>query len=64
MHKTFYHKGNDFEKQLYKKYANLLTRVKSLSKLLYFQNKFHNNRNNPQQTWNTIRELITQFPKK
>ena len=59
MHKTFYRKGINFEKQIYKKYANLLTRVKSLSKRLCFQNKFHKNRNNPQQTWNTIRELIT-----
>ena len=46
MHKTFYRKGNDFEKLIYKKYANLLTRVKSLSKRLYFQNKFQKNRNN------------------
>ena len=59
MHKTFYRKGNDFEKQIYKKYANLLTRVKSLSKRLYFQFKFHKNRNNLQQSWNTIREWIT-----
>ena len=46
MRKTFYRKGNDFEKQIYKKYANLLTRVKYLSKRLYFQYKFHKNRNN------------------
>ena len=59
IHKTCYCKGNDFEKQIYKKYANLLTRVKSLSKRLYFQYKFHKNRNNSQQTRNTIRELIT-----
>ena len=29
MHKTFYRKSNDFEKQIYKKNANLLTRVKA-----------------------------------
>ena len=43
---------------------NLFTRVKSLSKRLYFQNKFHKNRNNPQQTWNIIRELITPISQK
>ena len=63
MHKTFYRKGNDFEKLIYKKYANLLTRV-SLSKRLYFQYKFHKNQNNSQQTWNTIRELITPISQK
>ena len=64
MHKTFYHKGSDFEKLIYKKYANILTLVKSLSKRLYFQNKCLKNRNNPQQTWNTIRELITPISQK
>ena len=64
LHKTFYRKGNDFEKQKYRKYANLLTRVKSLSKRLYFQYKFHKNQNNSQQTWNTIRELINPISQK
>ena len=64
MYKTFYRKGNHFEKQIYKKYANLLTRVKSSLKRLYFQNKFHKIRNNPQQTWNTIRKLITPISQK
>jgi len=32
LHKTLFLNGNDFERSLYKKYANKLTRVKNLSK--------------------------------
>jgi len=58
LHKTFYRNGNNFEKQLYKNYANLLTRIKKLSKQSYFKQLFDESRCNPRKTWSTIKELI------
>ena len=62
MHKTFYVKvtisRNKYIKRVLIK-EKQIHQLKSLSNRLYFQYKFHKNRNNPQQTWNAICELIT-----
>ena len=55
--KSFYLLGSDQQKLFYKRYANKLTKVKQLSKKLYFENKF-NNSDNPRKMWNTLRNLL------
>ena len=41
----------------YKRYANKLTKVKQLSKKLYFEKEF-NNSDNPRKMWKTLRNLL------
>ena len=57
-------KGNAETQQFYKKYANLLTRVKSRSKSMYHHNSFYNCRYNSNSTWKLINELITSSSKR
>jgi len=42
----------------FKRYSNILTKVKSLSKKLHFSAKIDKEQNDPQKIWNTIRSTI------
>ena len=57
IHKSFYLSGSDQQKLFYRRYANKLTKVKQLSKNLYFENEF-NNSDNPRKMWKTLRNLL------
>ena len=52
IHKSFYLLSSDEKKLFHKRYANKLTKVKQLSKQLYFENEL-NTSDNPRKMWNT-----------
>ena len=47
MHKTHYINGFSVAKQCYKKYCNVLTKIKNLAKKMYHHNKLKENSDNP-----------------
>ena len=51
--------GNDVSKQYYKKYSNLLTRIKERSKSLHYQNVLNDVKHDSCGTWRVIKELLT-----
>ena len=55
---TYFLTGNAFEKQFFKKYANKLTRVKKLSKKMYYTEYIHKHNTNPKKVWQIINSLI------
>ena len=61
LYKTHYLRGSNNQKAFYKRYANLLTKLKTAAKKLYFENQLKSVTNNPKETWNILRELL---PKK
>ena len=56
--KTCFLHGNNFQKTFHRKYSNKLTRVKSLSKKLYFNQAFSQRKNNPRELWKLIKLVI------
>ena len=58
MHKTCYINGSSKEKYFYKRYANILTRMKNLAKKLYFHHKLEESKNNPQKIRNILRIFL------
>ena len=52
-------KGNLEQKQLYKKYANKLTKVKFAAKKLYYQDKLETSKNNTSEVWRIIKSLLS-----
>jgi len=46
------------EKMLYKNYANQLTKLKVLSKKMFYQNQFSEVCNSPRETWNLINSML------
>ena len=58
LYKTFFLTGNDFEKSYLKKYWNKLTRVKNLSKKLYYKEALSLRENNPKELWKLIKMVI------
>ena len=61
LYKTHYLSRSNNQKTFYKRYANLLTKLKTAAKKLYFENQLKSVTNNPNETWNILRELL---PKK
>ena len=59
--KSHYLRGSNNQKAYYKRYANLLTKLKTAAKKLYFENQLKSVTNNPKETWNILQELL---PKK
>ena len=51
--------GNLEQKQLYKKYANKLTKVKFAAKKLYYQDKLETSKNNTAEVWRIIKSLLS-----
>ena len=58
LYKTFFLGGSDFEKSSYKIYANKLTRVKNLSKKLYYHSAIADRNSNPREIWKFIKTVI------
>ena len=56
--KMHYVNGNNSQKSYYKQYLNKLTKIKTISKKLYFEKEFHLNRDNPKKTWDIIKTLL------
>jgi len=57
----YYHnyvKGDNAQKEYYKKYSNKLNRVKEESKRMYYKNKIASTKNNTKETWNIINQII------
>ena len=47
------------DKHFYKRYTNLLTRVKSLAKKLFYFHEFSTFKNNPKKTWEVLRLILS-----
>ena len=47
------------DKHFYKRYTNLLTRVKSLAKKLFYFYEFSTFKNNPKKTWEVLRSILS-----
>ena len=58
MFRTHFIKGNLAEKNLFQLYSNTLTRIKALSKKIYFCSEFACNKKNPRKTWEIIRSAL------
>ena len=58
LHKTHYIFGSINEKLYYKKYSNLLTKVKNLAKKLYYHQKLGDYSDNPKETYEILRTLL------
>ena len=58
LYKTHYLCGSNNQKACYKRYANLLTKLKTAAKKLYFENQLKFVTNNPKEPWNILRELL------
>ena len=64
MHKTHYRNRSSAEKFLYKQYSNTLTRIKNLSKRVYYYHcKTDEFKNNPKKTWDILRTILPNKPK-
>ena len=58
MYKNNFLNGNDAQKLLFKTYLKKLTKVKRLSKKMYFYLEFDKNKNNCHKMWITINSLL------
>ena len=59
LYRNFFLKGTAFEKHYYKAYANKLTRVKNLSKKMYYTEFISKNKSNPEKMWQIIISAIS-----
>ena len=62
MYKNNFLNGNDAQKLLFKTYSSKLTKVKRLSKKMYFHKEFDENKNNCHKMWKTINSLLYKNP--
>ena len=58
LHETHYIFGSINKKLHYKKYSNLLTKVKNLAQKLYYHQNLDNYRDNPKKLWKILRTLL------
>ena len=58
LYKSHYLNGSGEERSYYKRYANLLTKIKSAAKKSYFGTQLKLHSNNPAKMWKTLRELL------
>ena len=58
MHKTHFVQGTSVNKLYYKKYSNILTRLKDLAKKFYYHHKLNECKDSPTQTWKILRSLL------
>ena len=58
MFKSHFLEGDAVKKSFFKKYTNKLTKLKALSKKLYYSKELKNNQNNPRKTWDVIRSAF------
>ena len=57
LYRTHFLKGNFSERQFYKRYANKLTRLKNLSKIIYYKEAL-NEKSNSKELWKLINSVI------
>ena len=58
MFKTHFINGNTIEKYLFRRYSNILTKIKTLSKKQHFYTEFAKNKTNARKTWEIIRSVL------
>ena len=58
MYKSHYIRGDEAMKLEYKKFANNVTKMKTLAKKRYYANELENSRGNPRKTWELLRTLL------
>ena len=58
LYKNFFLGNNEFGKLYYKKYADKLTRVKNLTKKIYYNEAINDKKNNPKELWRFINSVI------
>ena len=58
LYKSHYLNDSGEERSYYKRYANLLTKIKSAAKKSYFGTQLKLHSNNPAKMWKTLRELL------
>ena len=58
MHKTHFVQGTSVNKLYYKKYSNILTRLKDLAKRFYYHHKLNECKDSPTQTWKILRSFL------
>ena len=58
MFKSHFLKGDTEKKSFFKKYTNKLTKIKALSKKLYFSSEINNNQNDPRKLWKVMRSAF------
>ena len=59
IYKSFFLSGNPAFVAYFKKYANLLTKIKCAAKRLYHKKKIEEGKYNPRTTWQVLREYIS-----
>ena len=50
--------GNETQKYIFKLYSNKLTKIKTLSKKLFYKSEFDKNKGDPRKIWKTIGSLL------
>ena len=58
MHRTHFVQGTSVNKLYYKKYSNILTRLKDLAKRFYYHHNLNECKDSPTQTWKILRSLL------
>ena len=59
LYSTHFTKGDEIQKQFYKTYSNVLTKLKFAAKKLFCHSKLESSKSNAYQTWNTIKSLTS-----
>ena len=55
--------GDNIFKQFYKRYANILAKIKERAKTMYYHDSLSFNTNNTYATWKVIKEILVKSPK-
>ena len=58
MFRSHFINGNVNEKRFFRKYTNILTKLKALSKKIYFRSEINKNNSNARKTWDIIRSEL------
>ncbi len=63
LYKNFFLSGNIQQQNYYRKYCNVLTRIKEKSKVLYYENSFEKLKSDSKKTWKLINSIVNIKPK-
>ena len=58
VHKSHFIQGTAAQNIFYKKYTNKLTKLKAISKKLYYENEFRFSAGNPRMLWQTLNNVL------
>ena len=56
---SHFNNGDTDRQNVYKKYANKLTKIKFISKQMYYQDELNKSKNNAFKTWSVIKSLLS-----